>query len=288
MKIFHFTGCWPTNIGNAFIDLGTKAMYEKAFPGCSVNFISSFRKYQSQQQGDVSFFKLVREFDIEYFSISGCCLNAQSLSKYLELFKFLRDTNPKIKILITGAGAWDYSKDIIDSRELISIINPDIFISRDDYSFGIGEGVSNRYSGIDCGFFVSDYYIPPQCRRKFITVADCEFFSPKGNDTVVHTYHDIFYKYKDGLNNYTSDLPEGYLTIYANSSLVYTTRIHAAVAGVSYKVPIKFIDYQSLGKRISLFNKVGIENFENQFLVDSSILEYQKSNQINFLRDRLN
>ncbi len=286
MRILHYTGCWPTNIGNAFIDLGAKALYKKAFPDCEVLFTSSYAQYVSEYVEHKSYFSLLHQLDIDYFSIAGCCLGSDTLKNSLHLFEELRKINPKIKFVIVGAGMWNYSVDTSISREIIAKINPIIFTSRDDLSFEVGKAIRKVYSGIDCGFYVSDYFLPPILRNKHVCVVDAPNFMLEAEPTeVIYSYHNISHKYVEKRQNFTSDLPEDYLTLYANARHVYSNRIHAAVVSFAYQIPVTFINSCSFGKRVALFDKVGEYDYTKVLIPDRSKLEVAKLRQIEFLRN---
>lgn len=291
MKILHYTGCWPTNIGNAIIDYGVKAMYEKAFPGCEVSFISDYGPYIGRIE-DKNFYEIIYDLDIDYFSIGGCCLSYESIYKYgLDRFLKLKEKNPKLKMFIVGAGIWDYNLDRRLVSELLKLINPHIFMSRDDISFECGKLIQNTYNGIACGFFVSDYHKPLKINKDYIAAADLkenQIFDDEGKD-VIYTFHDITKKDIGYANkiNFISDITEGYLRIYANAYKTYSNRVHAAVTCFSYGRPCQIMNLEELGKRASLFDKVGIEDVSQMTYPNMGLIEELKHKQIKFLQEHI-
>jgi hypothetical protein len=291
MKIIHCTGVWPTNIGNAIIDCGAKAMYEKAFPDCEVSFISDYGPYVGRKE-DKAFYEIIHDLDIDYFSIGGCCLSYDSIFNFgLDRFNKLKKKNPKLKLLIVGAGIWDYSFDIQYVPELLKMIDPHLFISRDNTSFECSRLLQNTFNGIDCGFFISDYYKSLKINKDYIVAADLrenQTFNNEGKD-VIYSFHDTTQSelgYKNKVN-FISDIPEGYLRLYANAYKTYSNRVHAAVTCLSYGRPCQIMNLDVIGKRASLFDKVGVQDISQMTYPNNGLIEELKDKQIKFLREHI-
>ena len=289
MKIVHYAGSWPTNIGNAFIDYGAKAMYEAAFPGCEVVFISSFKDYLGKQVFHKGIFEFKDYLDIDIFSIGGCCLGYTAIeSHYESIIKKLRIKNPNMKVIVPGAGMWDYGTDMQTSYKIIDKIKPDIFISRDTNSFTAGRNIANAYDGIDCGFFMDPNMKEIiNFKHDYVAAADCPKQNIPKDEKLpgAYAYHTMNHPYNYEDNNFISDMPFEYLSLYKNAKRVYSHRVHACVAAIAFNVPTQLMN--NLGMRESLFDKVGVENIHNMSLVNRDAFEKVKSDQITFLRDNL-
>jgi hypothetical protein len=273
-------------MGNAFIDFGARAMYKKAFPDCEVFFISSYAKYMSDHIFHNPSFSLFNELEIDYLSIAGCCLNYESLVNDFSDLKTLKDLNPNMKLIFVGAGIWNYEVDVLLSKSVIEGLNPSIFISRDDYSYEVGKETKNAYNGIDCGFFVSDYYKPLETRRKPVVVIDIpeNFKIDLKDELMVYTYHEISHEYVEGKSNFSSDVVSDYLTLYANAKRIYTNRVHGGVVGFSYGREVSFLNPNST-KRMSLFDKIGIPNYTGFISPNMDIITEEKEKMVAFLRN---
>ncbi|MES3006300.1 MAG: polysaccharide pyruvyl transferase family protein [Pseudomonadota bacterium] len=82
-------------------------------------------------------------------------------------------------------------------------------------------------------------------------------------------------------NTMVSDVPHPYLLAYANAKLIITDRVHTAVAGVAYGVPVIFVGRT---KRQGLLSAAGI-NIEacGTLCVDQEVLEAEKLRLLNLV-----
>ena len=72
-------------------------------------------------------------------------------------------------------------------------------------------------------------------------------------------------------NTYLSEIPEGYISLYANSTLTITDRVHAAVASLAYGTPTRLI---TRSQRSLLFERVGAQEVLTEITcIDQSALE---------------
>ena len=88
------------------------------------------------------------------------------------------------------------------------------------------------------------------------------------NKKILRTVHDISYKFshlnfaRD--NSYLSYNPLNYLSLYKNSELTISDRVHACVAALSFNKPAVLVG--DWGERAELFQKLKIEKKNNVFL----------------------
>jgi superfamily II DNA/RNA helicase len=82
-----------------------------------------------------------------------------------------------------------------------------------------------------------------------------------------------------------SDIPDDYLNLYANAYAVYTDRVHACIATLSFG---NLARLYSSSHRNSLFEKVGAEEIEKRLVkLDQDRLNIEKEKHLSFLREIL-
>lgn len=86
-------------------------------------------------------------------------------------------------------------------------------------------------------------------------------------------------------NTYVGDIPHTYLSIYANSQLTISNRVHACVATVSYGNPAMLF---TRSPRAYLLKRLGLERIKDRpQRVDLAFLRREKAALISWLGDRL-
>ncbi len=297
---------WSTNIGNAFIDLGSMAIMQKATINANIHLASTlpnwvFSIFRSRN----NLFNLQNYAQIDYIVISGAVLSEQ-------WFKLQGDTLSKlnkkgVKLIINGGGmveGADSEDEIEKTRKCIKEINPYIFVSRDKKTFESFEDLCDlSYDGIDCGFFVNEAYTPLKMDMpEFVTLnfdkSPAENIPNIDKDKLLIRMHHSFwhnfsiYNYIRMLKNYyyikntlISDIPSDYLNLYANTSVTYSDRVHACVATISYGKPARLF---SNSKRAILFNKIGAHEITEKVVFPNiEKINKEKGKQINFLSNIL-
>jgi hypothetical protein len=238
----YYGGGWSTNIGNAFIDLGALALLEAAVRGARVYFASEMPRwfFTVDDQGGAIDVASVCKCDLAVFSGMAMCE------------EFLRVNGPTIlalrrrgiPVMLLGTGGQEYDE---AERRLFSgflkQVDPVLFVSRDRASYEAFSPVVERsIDGIDCGFFVSVAYRPPPVDLPPFVVLNFDSTEvPEldlGERHVLHTHHSSWGpvpdRHKRHGNTLISDLPQDYLTLYASAECVYSDRVHACVAALSY------------------------------------------------------
>ena len=68
----YYGGCWPTNIGNAFIDLGSLHSLKLAFPDDCVVFASEFNKsFFNSHKLMGRAMSIIEQIECDYLVVSG-------------------------------------------------------------------------------------------------------------------------------------------------------------------------------------------------------------------------
>lgn len=241
-RIVYYGGGWPTNIGNAFIDLGAMALLREAVPGGEIHFASEMPRWMF---GDRHASQA-----LDMAAVSRCDLVAFSGMAMCEEFirvngpTILRVRERGIPVLLLGTGGQAYTR---EERKLYSEflreVQPAAFVARDAASYEAYSGVVERsVSGIDCGYFVSLAYSPaPVDLDPYVVVNFDRTEAPPLNiegRTIIYTHHDLWGPIpearKSRPNTMISDLPHDYLTLYAGAECVYSDRVHACVAALAY------------------------------------------------------
>jgi hypothetical protein len=343
LRILFWGSCWPTNIGNAFVNLGAiyslkKALGEKAdifhFGGMSTYLFN--RHNRTENNLDLS-----RYCDFDYIVMGGMTQCADHMDACIVNLKNFLDHGAKL--IIAGGGGEHYNtkeRDYI--RNLMDQLPIYIFISRDALSYQDYHGhATHSHDGIDSAFFISDTFDPiplslsshvalnfdkipephlrncgpkekpdsrpenpqsnsrpgiksgikslfglsreTQCSDNTITL-DLE-----GRD-IIRTHHSCWppgkQEYFESGNTLISDLYTDYLNIYSQVDAVYSDRVHACIAALSFGTSAQyFIENEP---RLSLFERLGIPDIiDRPVRLDPDILRTEKENQIDFLRQSL-
>ena len=312
-------GGWPTNIGNAFIDLGSMYTIEKALKESNVVLSSNCPKCflsrgalsnparildGSITDSTSNLFDVRNAIKADYVIFSGAILTERWL-KLCFLDKLL-NKNTDTKIIINGGGGSSYTEREFEIvRDYLNKMNLYAFISRDEKTFKEYKGIAEHsFNGIDCVFFVNNCFEPPTFDLpEYITLTFDKSKAPKLNNEkrmIIRTHHmcwsqsggflkKIYYKYKQNFNKKNtliSDLPQDYLTIYANTKETHSDRVHACVPTLAFGKPAKLY---SGTPRAALFNRVNAGSIRNKLTsLNLKKIEKEKERHIRFLSEILN
>ncbi|MGQ4557300.1 polysaccharide pyruvyl transferase family protein [Halobellus sp. GM3] len=323
---------WLRNIGNGFIDKGARAALKRAFPEAEVietsgfPFLSASLKEQGgdfnplyQATGSVgewikskqlekrTFRKNIFDIsdtipDIDLAVLPGCVLYEFALRPYEYMINRLQEKN--IPLILLGVGGGDYkSKTRRYVSEWLQSVDPAGMITRDKEAYKhYSDIVEKSYNGIDCGFFVNEWYTPPDSRDPFTAATFDKIPEPDLNTQLtVRPSHTPFgdskpyagtiealagkYRGNDFFskkNAFVSDSLKDYLYIYKNATETHSDRIHACVPALAYGNRAKFyIDTP----RDSLFDNITEEAIkENTVKLSRSRLETKKESQVEYIR----
>lgn len=319
IKIIYLGGCWPTNIGNAFIDLGSLYSLKIACQRASIIFNSEMpqwfiNSYQRPLRNVINIASLIRS---DYIVASGMMLCKEFVKLYEPIvFSAIKKG---AKFIINGGGGETYTE---EERKIVRDFlkrNPAYaFISRDELSFNYYKDLAKHsFNGIDCGFFISDYFSSIYGSIKLEGISDFVIFNFDNfsikykkiinhikktnsfllnNCEIVNISHSCWpsrnlirnilnflfrdkYLYRNFI--FVSDIPEDYLFLYANTKATFTDRVHAGVVTFSFGKPVMFV---SKTKRALLFERVGLKNIQKELVFpDLEKIQNEKKAQLQFL-----
>ena len=330
ITISFYGGGWPTNIGNSFISLGAVHLLKTAAPTSKIHVASGLPKWifgvSSKSVKDkllihsarmlpkwmlsiskrtikdrlfkkvgtnVKYcFDLMYVIESDYAVFSGTVLNELAVKLYEPIFMKLKEN--RVKIIFLGAGGSAYSDtEIIKLRKFLKKINPYAFISRDKQTFkNYGDLAQFSYDGIDCAFFINDYFTPAKLRLpKYIILNFDKHLEPKldvDDKLIIRTHHSYWPRLPKGHlskpNTLISDLPDDYLNLYANTEQLYSDRVHACVATLSFGHPCKLYIDNKDEPRASLLDKVDATAIKSKLTYpNTEKIEKEKEKQMRFL-----
>jgi hypothetical protein len=273
------------------------------------NMILKRENLVQKHEGNVSthFLDLGKAVKSEYALISGMILWDDFLRRHLSTILALKKKN--VKIIFNGAGGPIYSeKKIVIIRKLLKEIGLYALITRDKQSFNCYHDLAEHaYEGIDCAFFIKDYYSPPKLEvPEYIVFAFDRFVEPKISGKcklVLNAHHSLSpdsrrylsatYKVPENYfaSPYTliSDSPYDYLTLYSNTTATFSDRIHACIATLAYGHPARlFVVDDEVANRKLLFERIGAKGICGKLTYpDINKIEKAKESQVKFLSDIL-
>lgn len=317
---------WITNIGNGFIDKGAKMCIEKAISNPEITEVSGLGQKASYQTGlpflkeyvlDIfgrghniqsyapkksPSFSISEHLDFDVAILAGCVLD-RHLEWYEPILQEISDRN--IPIILLGVGGLSYDEKTKSRiQETLSKLNIQGMITRDDDAYRCySDYVEHAYRGIDCAFFINDWYNPPDSLEEFIaSTFDKDSEPPYETDLkIVRPYHKSLSTPMSGLttvvgeimiqrlrqhrvnffnknNILVSDLLEDYLFVYKNSVETHSDRVHACVPSLVYGNRAKLhIDTPRSG----LFDRVLKQDITNEVVeVDQDRLSKAKTEQV--------
>jgi len=325
---------WLTNIGNGFIDMGARICLERSFPNAEIIEVSGYANYVMDEYSLWSFNNVIKRklmnknypsFDImnaknsidisEFIDLdeidvavmAGCVLYEHALRKYTKTFMLLKEK--EIPLILLGAGGGDYSKETQRYvNKFIDKIKPFALLTRDSTSYELySKRFTFSYDGIDCAFFIDEWYKPPVSNKSFIVATfdkvrephlhtDKDIIrlthTPFGHPSKrwMHTIHLLLRRLPthislNKLNIFFSDDIKDYLFFYANAEEVHSDRVHACVASLVYGNKAKLY-YKT--PRASLFSKVINRDILKELVtIDKDKLHEEKSSQISAIKESI-
>jgi len=311
IKIAQTGGNWSTNIGNAFINLGSIHALKEAAPDSETQLFSNFSTwlfrtvnkspvgFLLRKDGDIKpVFDLVGAAKIDFLVSSGAILTATQDLRSKKISQKLRSKG--VKRIINGGGPQEgqyEEKKIEKIRDNLAQMKLYAFISRDEISFkNFHDLAEHSYNGIDCGFFVNDYFTPFQLEYPEFVIFNFDSITEpkiKVDKEIIRTHHASVSiksikkyltarkKYFGSSNTLISDIPEDYLTLYANTKATYSDRVHACVATLAYGHPAQLY---GTTPRSLLFDRIGLPDIRDEVVYpDLKRLNKEKEKQAEFL-----
>ena len=173
LTILYSGGGWISNVGNVFIDCGCIYSLKKAMPNCSLYATSNLHYWLMYDYKILTIFgknktdgkqkhilNLRNLINADYYVFSGSMLHIKWFKIFWSMIKELGERNSKI-VIYAGGGVKYTQQEINAVREYLKKFNLHAFISRDEEAFRHYKDLAKySYNGIDCGFFVKDYFTP--------------------------------------------------------------------------------------------------------------------------------
>ena len=163
-KVAYIGGCWSTNVGNGFFNLGADYVLKQIFNNDKVNMVmdqSAFTPGWTRKKGNIPLaVNYWEHLDVDYVVLLGPIVS----EAFLAIWKPTLDALKKrgIKYMILSAGMMKYDNNVITKIKKYFEENPPYVITtrdRDMYET-FKDSVPNIYDGICYAFFVPDYYKP--------------------------------------------------------------------------------------------------------------------------------
>lgn len=312
LRIGMYAGSWPQNIGNAFFDFGAEAIIKLAFPKSKIyrtggavhwmfNNSSPFRNgnlgkvsrrifpnWNPQNKNSIEIGEIAK-LDILIFA--GMSLSIEFVQN--NGATLLEANKRGVSILGLGVGASAFSKKEAEVfAKFFNKLENSALITRDSKSYDLfAKRIDKIELGIDCAFFLPEYFSPPEVVITPYSVATFDFIKiPKfllNRRDVYFSHHDLWgrlpRKYIKKARTLISDVPEDYLTLYANCETTYSDRVHACVASLAFGNKAQLF---SETPRKALFSGVGIDDITKEpVMLDKEKILIQKNIQIQKTKD---
>jgi hypothetical protein len=327
---------WYGNIGDGFVQKGAKSILERSFPDSCVIEASTLGNDLLSESGIKLFSKYIggkgngsisRKFsdfgrkhtlndprveklanvgdliDTDVIILAGCVLNS-NLDLYIGPINKIRRNGSKIIFL--GAGATDYLPSTVRNvRIILEEMKPFALLSRDLKALThYSDLFQHCYYGIDCAFFINDYYSPPKADKSFIAATFDTIREPVINSKypIIRPHHSVLklplslprkffsissismLNFFNNTNSFISDNINDYLFLYSNAKEVHSDRIHACIAALAYGTPTRLYIKTP---RDQLFERI-VRNINEELVVaDSGVIEVLQLETISFLQDIL-
>ncbi len=290
--ILYYGSCWPTNMGNSFVNLGAIQSIKLALgESADIAHFGGLSSYLFTSKGQGSnCLQIGNLIECRYLVMAGMVMCDDNFLTQHGILQQFVERNTKIVVLGGGAAKYD-RKERGKVREWLGRIKIHALISRDQFSYDeYGDLTSHSFNGIDSAFFISDYFTPPQLSVQgfsvltFDSIPEPELLGIR-KEAVLRTHHSPWWT-KDHFfakpNTLISDLPTDYLTLYANAKATFSDRVHACIASLAYGNRAMLFNNTP---RLQMFKQVGAENINKEpVAVDPDLLQSKKNAQLDFIK----
>ncbi len=294
IRVLFNGSCWPTNIGNAFVNLGAIHSLKSALgKDGNVFHVGGMPAYlfgtKGKMHNALPFGEIV---DCDYLVHAGMTMCAEHLVATVPIYQ--QYAKRGTKIIFAGGGAGKYTDEEVNMvREAMKKFPVYALISRDCYTLEkYGDLVQHGYNGIDSALFISDCFepVPFNLPQFNIMCFDSIEEPPIDHDgrLVVRTHHSCWPTYSkpayfEHPDTLISDLPSDYLSLYAQVSTVYSDRVHACIPALAFGNQAVFFGKNS--PRMRMFERIGASDiFKMPVKLDMEQLRKGKEKQVEFLR----
>lgn len=300
MNTIYFGGCWSTNIGNAFIDLGALQLTSKYNP----LFYSELSKFYFDNRDN--YFESFQDFKPKCAFFSGMVTCIDFIKDQGKLCDKLTKLN--IPIIFNGVGGSLYNqKEITAFSSFIKNHNVKGFISRDNRTYDdYCNVVPLSFRGVDCGFFIPDKpefngigddkkYFVYNFETSLSGYPPEQWGYNKNNENHIICHHQTL---SGSLGRYTpgehisrprtmiAELPHEYIYLYAKAKETRSNRVHACVATLAFGGAATLIQKTD---RASLFDVVGCGELRNKLVTaDINKLNNAKNDHVQALDTIMN
>ena len=308
-----YQGAWPQNIGNAFFDFGSEAIIRLAFPDARIVKTGGAVHWMFNNSGKLRtglIGKIIRKmFPDKHFENGNSIEIAELINLDLLVFagmsmteefvlnngRTLIEANRNgVSILGIGLGGSRYNeREVQIFSNFFNSLTKSALITRDDDTYELYKNHINIIEkGIDCGFFLPDYFPAPIFRNKKYEVYTFDFMAvPKSLKTngkkIYYAHHDLWgylpKKYTNTRGTLVSDVPEDYLSLYSNCDVTYSDRVHACVASLAYGNSAQLFNSTP---RKALFAKLNVTEINQEPVkLDMQLLKKLKDHQISIVKN---
>lgn len=163
-KVAYIGGCWSTNIGNAFFNLGADYVLKQVFGDENVYMVadhSAFAPLRKATKGNIPLsLNYWKHLDVDYVVLLGPILGKQFLPVWKDTLDALKERG--IRYMILSAGMMKYTdEDIAEAKAYFKENPPYVITTRDRTMYEtFKDSVPNIFDGVCFSFFVPDYYKP--------------------------------------------------------------------------------------------------------------------------------
>lgn len=258
MYICNNNNCWYTNIGEAFIDIGVKAIIsnlskrEQSIKYGGISPMTAFYlpdgyKQNAMNNADFLFPDIIILAGM-FASESFCNPSGEfSTLKYVRKLK-----EQGTKVVFWGLGGCSYSSE--EKRSFVKVIDeldPLFIITRDKKTYDTYYDYAECKKGLDCAFWLNDTFDPRGMKHnEYIISTFNRSDEPQEiqdiKAQIIHPWHMPYFldekktRFLAKDNLFVSDSPYEYLTLYANAQAVYTDLVHATIPCLVYGTPVKY------------------------------------------------
>ena len=299
-----------TNVGNAFLDIGSEMSIRMATPSAVIYRSSAFptwfadqssnngfldRRFGTRATLNSSFFHLAERVHCEFAVFSGMIMTARFVRRYGPLILRMRERG--IRLILNGVGPANYNAEELGVvRKFWRECGLYGLISRDRYTYeNYAEAAEHAYDGIDCGFFLRGAVSLPSLEcGEYVALTFDSGREPIGVATgkdIVRLHHQLYprpigrsLQELRKTNSFISEQAIDYLTLYCNATEVHADRIHACVAAVAFGTPFQLY---SDSRRSLLFERIGLslDDIRRRVtIVEEGKMVEERKTQIGFLR----
>ncbi|OMP31785.1 hypothetical protein [Mangrovimonas sp. DI 80] len=322
MKIAYIGGSWSSNIGNAFYNLGTGALF-KQIAGIEAYFVPDPPQWKADTKNDFDF---IAHLDVDLVLLTGPCLNLRLDKIFGATFKALKARRVKIGFLSAGMSLYDEG----EAKHVAAFLNeiqPSFIFTRDTQVINFLKPKMKDaifYDGLCASMFLNDAVTLPSLINKahyyvynfdksnepqlYYNNGDITITTPKKsifksstpldetfnglpiirtNNNEIDLGYEELYKRKD---TYHSDLPYGYLSLLKDAKTVFSERVHTCAATLILGGTAQYIpkSTRSFEKRSNIFERIGLSDiFNKPVSLDFNYLNKEKENMVKALKEVL-